>query len=108
MSIYRNLPDSSATVDSEPYDYIEVDHTEDEKDFEYTPKKQVNRTKRRYRKRKNMHPLESGGVGVPAFLAKLWRLVEDSETNNLISWSQVSTNLYFFANILLKLSSKSV
>lgn len=44
-----------------------------------------------------MHPLESG-MGVPAFLAKLWRLVEDSETNNLISWSSV--------NILLFLNSK--
>lgn len=42
-----------------------------------------------------MHPLESGGVGVPAFLAKLWRLVEDSETNNLISWAQVSENYLF-------------
>lgn len=40
-----------------------------------------------------MHPLESGGVGVPAFLAKLWRLVEDSETNNLISWAQVSLKI---------------
>lgn len=48
------------------------------------------RLKRTYIKKKNMHPLESGGVGVPAFLAKLWRLVEDSETNNLISWAQVS------------------
>jgi hypothetical protein len=36
-----------------------------------------------------MHPLESG-MGVPAFLAKLWRLVEDKETDNLITWSQVS------------------
>lgn len=36
-----------------------------------------------------MHPLENG-IGVPAFLAKLWRLVEDSETNNLISWSSVN------------------
>jgi hypothetical protein len=36
-----------------------------------------------------MHPLETG-MGVPAFLAKLWRLVEDQETNNLISWSSVS------------------
>lgn len=36
-----------------------------------------------------MHPLE-GSVGVPAFLAKLWRLVEDPATNNLISWTTVS------------------
>lgn len=30
------------------------------------------------------------GTGVPAFLAKLWRLVEDPDTNNYISWSPVS------------------
>lgn len=36
-----------------------------------------------------MHPLETS-AGVPAFLAKLWRLVEDKETNDLISWSAVS------------------
>lgn len=35
-----------------------------------------------------MHPLETA-AGVPAFLAKLWRLVEDKETNDLISWSSV-------------------
>jgi hypothetical protein len=42
-----------------------------------------------------MHPLESG-VGVPAFLAKLWRLVDDSETDNLIAWSSVSIFGHFF------------
>lgn len=48
-----------------------------------------------------MHPLESG-MGVPAFLAKLWRLVEDSSTNNLISWSTVNmTNFLFFPIIHL-------
>jgi hypothetical protein len=31
-----------------------------------------------------------GETGVPAFLAKLWRLVEDEETNDLIGWSSVS------------------
>lgn len=29
-------------------------------------------------------------AGVPAFLAKLWRLVEDEQTNHLIYWSRVS------------------
>lgn len=33
----------------------------------------------------------TAGSGVPAFLAKLWRLVEDSETDNLICWRSVST-----------------
>jgi heat shock transcription factor 1 len=37
-----------------------------------------------------MHGLENSGLGVPAFLAKLWRLVEDPETNSLISWGLVS------------------
>lgn len=93
MRIYRNLPEKLRTsVTTDPEDWIDIDHIqhEEDKDFDYSPKPQLNRTKRRYRKRKNMHPLESGGVGVPAFLAKLWRLVEDPETNNLISWSQVS------------------
>lgn len=33
---------------------------------------------------------ENSGSGVPAFLAKLWRLVEDEDTNNLIYWNAVS------------------
>lgn len=43
-----------------------------------------------------MHPFgDNGQSGVPAFLAKLWRLVDDSETNNLISWSSVCKKIYF-------------
>lgn len=34
-----------------------------------------------------MHTVAELGAGVPAFLAKLWKLVEDSETDNLICWS---------------------
>lgn len=30
------------------------------------------------------------GASVPAFLGKLWKLVNDAETNHLISWSPVS------------------
>lgn len=30
------------------------------------------------------------GATVPAFLGKLWKLVNDSETNHMISWSPVS------------------
>lgn len=35
-----------------------------------------------------MHAIE-GSVNVPAFLTKLWRLVDDESTNDLISWTQV-------------------
>ncbi|CAO1420763.1 unnamed protein product [Diamesa serratosioi] len=57
-----------------------------------------------------MHPLE-GSVGVPAFLAKLWRLVEDPATNNLISWttdgrSFTIQNQAKFAKDLLPLNYK--
>lgn len=39
----------------------------------------------------NMHTFgENSSSGVPAFLAKLWRLVEDEDTNNLIYWNAVS------------------
>ncbi|XP_063239072.1 heat shock factor protein-like isoform X1 [Bacillus rossius redtenbacheri] len=34
-----------------------------------------------------MHSLEEVGANVPAFLAKLWKIVEDPETNDLIRWS---------------------
>ena len=39
-----------------------------------------------------MHTFDNSNA-VPAFLAKLWRLVEDEETNNMISWSEVSQKL---------------
>lgn len=32
--------------------------------------------------------VNSEGSGVPAFLSKLWKLVEDSKYNSLISWSK--------------------
>ena len=37
-----------------------------------------------------MHTFSETGAGVPAFLAKLWRLVDDPDTNNLITWNKVS------------------
>lgn len=37
-----------------------------------------------------MHTFGENSTAVPAFLAKLWRLVEDEDTNNLIYWSAVS------------------
>lgn len=41
-----------------------------------------------------MHTIAELGTGVPAFLAKLWKLVEDPETDNLICWSPVNTFIY--------------
>lgn len=32
----------------------------------------------------------NGGTHVPAFLAKLWKIVDDPSTNDLICWSEVS------------------
>ncbi|XP_013176745.1 PREDICTED: heat shock factor protein isoform X2 [Papilio xuthus] len=51
------------------------------------------------------------GASVPAFLGKLWKLVNDSETNNLISWSPggktfVIKNQAEFARELLPLYYK--
>ncbi|XP_033227497.1 heat shock factor protein-like isoform X2 [Belonocnema kinseyi] len=36
---------------------------------------------------KNMHPISELSTNVPAFLGKLWKLVEDSETDDLICWA---------------------
>lgn len=36
-----------------------------------------------------MHSVEELGTNVPAFLAKLWKIVEDPGTNELIGWSSV-------------------
>lgn len=51
-------------------------------------------------KPKGMHTFSETGAGVPAFLAKLWRLVEDPETNNLICWSKVS-NIFNLSVIIV-------
>lgn len=58
-----------------------------------------------------MHTFAETGAGVPAFLAKLWRLVEDPETNDLISWSTdgrsfIIQNQAQFAKELLPLNYK--
>ncbi|XP_049289747.1 homeobox protein 5 isoform X4 [Anopheles funestus] len=58
-----------------------------------------------------MHTFSETGAGVPAFLAKLWRLVEDNETNDLISWSTdgrsfIIQNQAQFAKELLPLNYK--
>nr|CAD7204702.1 unnamed protein product [Timema douglasi] len=36
-----------------------------------------------------MHSTEEIGTNVPAFLAKLWKIVDDPETNELICWSPI-------------------
>nr|XP_018906221.1 PREDICTED: heat shock factor protein isoform X2 [Bemisia tabaci] len=39
-----------------------------------------------------MHPITEVGTNVSAFLAKLWRMVEDPETNDLICWNSDGTS----------------
>lgn len=48
-----------------------------------------------------MHPVAEMGTSVPAFLGKLWRLVEDPETDDLICWSPVSVLFFFFFLLFL-------
>ena len=51
-----------------------------------------------------MHNL-SQDSSIPAFLAKLWRLVEDTNTNSLITWSSVLKN---YKTILFKSFSRKL
>ncbi|XP_067627192.1 heat shock factor protein isoform X3 [Eurosta solidaginis] len=58
-----------------------------------------------------MHTFSETGAGVPAFLAKLWRLVDDPDTNSLICWSKdgrsfIIQNQAQFARELLPLNYK--
>lgn len=56
-----------------------------------------------------MHTIAEVGTNVPAFLGKLWKMVEDPITNDLISWSTVSRQyMIFFASLNCKLSRYSV
>lgn len=48
-----------------------------------------------------MHTIPELGTSVPAFLAKLWKLVEDPETDDLICWSPVSRRLIYYYQILI-------
>lgn len=50
-----------------------------------------------------MHSIEELGTNVPAFLVKLWKIVEDPETNDLICWSAVCDQKYY-RNITLSLN----
>ncbi|TDG51093.1 hypothetical protein AWZ03_002456 [Drosophila navojoa] len=82
---------------------LKHESTEEEEDEEDQQQQQ--------RPRRNMHTVGETGSGVPAFLAKLWRLVEDSDTNNLICWSKdgrsfIIRNQAQFARELLPLNYK--
>ncbi|XP_017049852.1 heat shock factor protein isoform X2 [Drosophila ficusphila] len=67
-----------------------------------------------YRPTRTMHSFGDAGAigsGVPAFLAKLWRLVDDEDTNRLICWTKdgnsfVIQNQAQFAKELLPLNYK--
>ncbi|XP_004534650.1 heat shock factor protein isoform X2 [Ceratitis capitata] len=59
----------------------------------------------------SMHTFSETGAGVPAFLAKLWRLVDDPDTNHLICWNKdgrsfIIQNQAQFARELLPLNYK--
>lgn len=73
---------------------LKHESSEEEEDDEDQHKQQ--------RSRRNMHTVgETGsGSGVPAFLAKLWRLVDDPDTNNLICWSKVGRHIVYLHRLL--------
>lgn len=48
-----------------------------------------------------MQPLTENTVNVPAFLSKLWKMVNDPGTDHLICWSPVSD---LFRNIFTKIT----
>ncbi|XP_030554326.1 heat shock factor protein isoform X4 [Drosophila novamexicana] len=80
---------------------------------ESTEEEEDDEDQQQQRPRRNMHTVgETGsGSGVPAFLAKLWRLVDDPDTNNLICWSKdgrsfIIQNQAQFARELLPLNYK--
>ena len=49
-----------------------------------------------------MHAIggDYGSSVVPAFLHKLWALIEDENTNDLIAWDPVSFDCIFFARVI--------
>ncbi|KAM8711185.1 hypothetical protein ACLKA7_000337 [Drosophila subpalustris] len=80
---------------------------------ESTEEEEDDEDQQQQRSRRTMHTVgETGsGSGVPAFLAKLWRLVDDPDTNNLICWSKdgrsfIIQNQAQFARELLPLNYK--
>lgn len=48
-----------------------------------------------------MHTVGDATSSVPAFLGKLWKLVEDPSTNHLISWNSVKRPFVITTTVIL-------
>jgi len=77
---------------------------------ESTEEEEDDEDQQQQRSRRSMHTVgETGsGSGVPAFLAKLWRLVDDPDTNNLICWSKVSRHIVYLHRILFSFGMATI
>lgn len=51
-----------------------------------------------------MQPFGENTANIPAFLGKLWKMVNDPSIDHLICWSPVSILclLYYIANIIIQ------
>ncbi|XP_011205998.2 heat shock factor protein isoform X2 [Bactrocera dorsalis] len=72
---------------------------------------EADQVKQEFLEKEQMHTFSETGAGVPAFLAKLWRLVDDPDTNHLICWNKdgrsfIIQNQAQFARELLPLNYK--
>uniref|UniRef100_A0A0K8VNL3 Heat shock factor protein n=2 Tax=Bactrocera latifrons TaxID=174628 RepID=A0A0K8VNL3_BACLA len=72
---------------------------------------EADQLKQEFLEKEQMHTFSETGAGVPAFLAKLWRLVDDPDTNHLICWNKdgrsfIIQNQAQFARELLPLNYK--
>uniref|UniRef100_A0A034WBK5 Heat shock factor protein n=2 Tax=Bactrocera dorsalis TaxID=27457 RepID=A0A034WBK5_BACDO len=72
---------------------------------------EADQVKQEFLEKEQMHTFSETGAGVPAFLAKLWRLVDDPDTNHLICWKKdgrsfIIQNQAQFARELLPLNYK--
>lgn len=121
----KNLPNHFATVKSSKSSLSEV--VCGSKGTPKSPKKSVKLRRRAQDKvaavpgrepleelvqeAQDMHTVTEMGTSVPAFLGKLWRLVEDPETDDLICWSPVCWIHYvsttFFSTPNLNLTADS-
>lgn len=43
-----------------------------------------------------MQPIADNAISIPAFLSKLWKMVNDPSTDHLICWSSVSTLFFVY------------
>jgi len=77
---------------------------------ESTEEEEDDEDQQQQRSRRTMHTVgETGsGSGVPAFLAKLWRLVDDPDTNNLICWSKVGRHIVYLHLILFSFGMATI